>query len=84
MRSKADVYSHSYKPQATVEAVYTMPYHHHMSMETPSATAVVEADGQCRVWSGTQTPQWGKNLVLEELGLDRLKGALMAIGVKCG
>lgn len=73
VRSKAQVYDHSYKPEATVEAVYTMPYHHHMSMETPSATAVIDDSGHCRVWSGTQTPQWGKKLVLEELGLDPKK-----------
>lgn len=73
VRSKADVYDHSYVPEQTIEAVYTMPYHHHMSMETPSATAMVESNGHCRVWSGTQTPQWGKSLVLEELGMDPKK-----------
>lgn len=68
-RSEGDVYSHKFDESKTVEATYTVPYHHHMSMETPAATAVVEGN-TCRVWTGTQTPQWCKNLVMEELGLN--------------
>ncbi len=68
-RSEGDVYGHKYDQEKTVEATYTAPYHHHMSMETPAATAVVEGDS-CRVWTGTQTPQWCKSLVMEELGLN--------------
>lgn len=71
-RTEGDVYAHTFKPEKTLEATYTVPYHHHMSMETPAATAVIEGD-KCRVWSGTQAPQWGKNLVLEELGWDAEK-----------
>lgn len=70
-----DLYQHTFDPDRTVEACYTFPYHHHMSMETPAATAVISDDGHCTVWSGTQTPQWGKGLVLEELGLDPAKDA---------
>lgn len=69
VRGKGKVNDHSYNPERTVEAVYTMPYHHHMSMETPAATAVIK-DGKCTVWAGTQTPQWCKNLVIAELGFD--------------
>ncbi len=68
-RVEGDVYSHTFNASRTIEATYTVPYHHHMSMETPAATAVIEGD-RCRVWSGTQAAQWGKRLVLEELGLD--------------
>lgn len=68
-RTEGDVYAHTFDTNKTVEATYTVPYHHHMSMETPAATAVIEGD-KCRVWSGTQAAQWGKRLVLEELGLD--------------
>lgn len=68
-RVEGDVYSHTFDASRTIEATYTVPYHHHMSMETPAATAVIEGD-RCRVWSGTQAAQWGKRLVLEELGLD--------------
>lgn len=68
-RVEGDVYAHTFDSNRTIEATYTVPYHHHMSMETPAATAVVEGD-RCRVWSGTQAPQWGKGLVLEELGWD--------------
>ena len=69
VRGKGTVKDHSYNLERTVEAVYTMPYHHHMSMETPAATAVIK-DGKCTVWAGTQTPQWCKTLVLTELGFD--------------
>lgn len=68
-RVEGDVYAHEFDSTKTIEATYTVPYHHHMSMETPAATAVIEGD-RCRIWSGTQAPQWGKNLVLEELGWD--------------
>lgn len=68
-RVEGDVYAHTFDTSKTIEATYTVPYHHHMSMETPAATAVIEGD-RCRVWSGTQAPQWGKTLVLEELGWD--------------
>jgi isoquinoline 1-oxidoreductase beta subunit len=69
IRVQGDVYAHQFNPEHTHEATYTVPYHHHMSMETPAATAVIE-NGQCRLWTGTQTPQWGKTLVLQELGLN--------------
>lgn len=68
VRTQGDVYAHSYDPEKTVEAVYTGPYQHHMSMETPAATAWVEKN-RCRVWTGTQGPQWARSLVAEELGM---------------
>jgi len=71
-RVEGDVYAHKFDASKTVEATYTVPYHHHMAMETPAATAVIEGD-MCRVWSGTQAAQWGKRLVLEELGLSEEK-----------
>ena len=69
IRSVGQVDSHKFNQRNTLEAVYTMPYHHHMSMETPSATALVK-NGEADIWSGTQSPQWGKSLALQELGLD--------------
>jgi len=69
VREEGAVYEHEYDAERTLEATYTVPYHHHMSMETPAATAVIE-NGICRIWTGTQSPQWGKGLVMEELGLD--------------
>lgn len=69
VRVVGDVYAHKFDPAKTVEATYTVPYHHHMSMETPAATADVH-EGKAVVWSGTQSPQWGKSLVLQELGLN--------------
>ena len=72
VRKEGDVYQHSYSASKTVEATYTVPYHHHMSMEPPAATAVVSAD-ECTVWTGTQAPQWAKGLIAEELGIDAAK-----------
>lgn len=69
VRKHGDVYGHNYDPDKTVEATYTVPYHHHMSMETPAAAAWLEGDG-CVVWTGSQTPQWGQALICQELGLD--------------
>jgi len=74
VRSEGNAYNHEYDPQRTIEATYTVPYHHHMSMETPAATARIEGD-KCTVWTGTQTPQWCKSMVLQELGLDSEKDA---------
>ena len=65
-----DVYAHNFDKDKTLEATYTVPYHHHMSMETPAATAVIEENGKCTIWTGTQAPQWGKNQALAELGFD--------------
>lgn len=72
VREVGNVHEHKFDPQRTLEATYTVPYHHHMSMETPAATAHVQKD-KTVIWSGTQSPQWGKRLVLEELGLDAEK-----------
>lgn len=65
-----DIYSHTFDTQRTVEATYTVPYHHHMSMEPPAATAMIDENGICHIWSGTQSPQWGKRLAMQELELD--------------
>lgn len=69
VRDAGNVYSHEYDPEKTVEATYTLPYHHHMQMETPAATAWLEGD-KCIVWTGSQTPQWGMSQICEELGWD--------------
>jgi len=66
----ADIYDYEFDPDNTIEATYTVPYHHHMSMETPAATAMIDDNGNCKIWSGTQAPQWGKRLALSELGID--------------
>jgi len=69
VRAEGDVYQHTFDPTKTVEATYTVPYHHHMPMETPAATVMFDGE-KWQVWAGTQTPQWGKNQILEELGLN--------------
>lgn len=68
VRKQGDVYAHEYATDKTLEAVYTGPYQHHMSMEPPAATAWVQKD-RCQVWTGTQAPQWARGLVAEEAGI---------------
>lgn len=71
-RQKGDVYGHSYAPDKTLEATYSMPYQNHSPMETPAATAWVTGTGaekRCQIWTGTQNPQWGQGLVAGELGI---------------
>lgn len=74
-RKRGDVYAHKYSDEKTLEATYTVPYHHHMPMETPAATAIVSKSdkgvSECRVWTGTQNPQWARGLVAAELGIDQ-------------
>ena len=72
VRVEGDVYAHKFDANRTIEATYTVPYHHHMSMETPAATAHIDGD-KVTIWSGTQAPQWGKREVMAELGLDPIK-----------
>jgi isoquinoline 1-oxidoreductase beta subunit len=74
IRTQGDVYTHQYDESRVLEATYTMPYHNHSPMETPAATAIIENE-ICTIWTGTQAPQWGKSLVLTELGLDPKKDA---------
>lgn len=74
VRVEGDVYAHKFNMERTVEATYTVPYHHHMSMETPAATAHIEGD-KVTIWSGTQAPQWGKSEAMAELGMDPEKDA---------
>lgn len=74
VRVEGDVYAHKFNAERTIEATYTVPYHHHMSMETPAATAHIDGD-KVTIWSGTQAPQWGKNEAIAELGMDPEKDA---------
>ncbi|MEE4162837.1 MAG: molybdopterin cofactor-binding domain-containing protein [Woeseiaceae bacterium] len=56
---------------ATVhEADYYAPHLVHASMEPPAATARINADGTCDVWSCTQNPQAVQQTVGGLLGLD--------------
>lgn len=84
IRKKGDVYSHSYDDSKTVEATYTMPYLNHTPMETPSATAIVEGEGEnirCTIWAGTQNPQWAQGLVAGELGLPPEKASQVELNM---
>jgi isoquinoline 1-oxidoreductase subunit beta len=52
-----------------LEAVYTVPYLAHATMEPQNATAVI-ADGRCEVWAPTQAPGIAKWRVAEAIGFD--------------
>ena len=57
------------KAAKTVEAIYTLPFLAHATMEPMNATARVTADG-CEIWAPTQVPQWAQKAVATILGLE--------------
>ncbi len=56
------------KAVKTIEAIYTVPFLAHATMEPMNATAWVTADG-CEIWAPTQVPQWAQKVVAKILGL---------------
>jgi isoquinoline 1-oxidoreductase subunit beta len=57
------------KAAKTVEAIYTLPFLAHATMEPMNATAWVTTDG-CAIWAPTQVPQWAQKVVAATLGLE--------------
>ena len=51
-----------------VEAIYSFPYQHHVTMEPMNATALVTAD-KCEVWCGTQNGEAALAAASEASGL---------------
>jgi isoquinoline 1-oxidoreductase beta subunit len=51
-----------------VEATYWAPYLHHATMEPMNCVARI-ADGQCEVWTGTQSPGMARGLAAIQAGL---------------
>jgi isoquinoline 1-oxidoreductase beta subunit len=56
------------KAAKTVEAIYTLPFLAHATMEPMNATAKVTADG-CEIWAPTQAPGRAQEVVAKILGL---------------
>jgi isoquinoline 1-oxidoreductase subunit beta len=57
------------KAAKTVEAIYTLPFLAHATMEPINATAWVTTEG-CAIWAPTQVPQWAQKVVAKTLGLE--------------
>jgi isoquinoline 1-oxidoreductase beta subunit len=57
------------KAAKRVEAIYTLPFLAHATMEPMNATAWVTTDG-CAIWAPTQVPQWAQKVVAATLGLE--------------
>jgi isoquinoline 1-oxidoreductase beta subunit len=52
-----------------VEAEYSYPFISHATLEPQNCTARINADGTCEMWTTSQTPQGGRALVAQTLGL---------------
>jgi isoquinoline 1-oxidoreductase beta subunit len=52
-----------------VEAEYSYPFINHATLEPQNCTARMNADGTCEMWTTSQTPQGGRALVAQTLGL---------------
>jgi isoquinoline 1-oxidoreductase beta subunit len=55
-----------------VEAVYTVPFQHHATMEPMNCTAFVRA-GTCDVWAGTQNQTRAQEVAAEAAGIPKEK-----------
>ncbi|MFO0094697.1 MAG: molybdopterin cofactor-binding domain-containing protein [Gemmatimonadaceae bacterium] len=52
-----------------VAAEYSYPFINHATLEPQNCTARINADGTCEMWTTSQTPQGGRALVAQTLGL---------------
>lgn len=57
----------------TIEASYSYPFLTHAPLEPQNTTAHVKADGTVEIWSPTQNPGAGINLVAAAVGVDKGK-----------
>jgi isoquinoline 1-oxidoreductase beta subunit len=55
-----------------IEHTYITPYLAHVTIEPPTALAVVK-DGSCEIWACTQNPQGARDSVAEALGMSSEK-----------
>ncbi len=80
--SRGDVEAALDSATTVVEADYYAPHLAHASMEPPAATARMNADGTCDVWSCTQNPQSVQQTVagLLELEIDQVKAHVTLLG----
>lgn len=59
-------------PAGSIDAIYTIPYEAHATMEPMNCTAYYH-DGSCEVWAPTQSPQAVQGAVANVTGLARSK-----------
>jgi isoquinoline 1-oxidoreductase beta subunit len=69
IRSDGDADNALKKAAKTVEATYSYPHIAHAPLEPMNCTARF-ADGKVEIWSNSQQPARGRNMVAETLGLD--------------
>jgi isoquinoline 1-oxidoreductase subunit beta len=68
VRENGDAKAEFAKGAARISATYDLPHLPHVPMETPCATAVVDADS-AEVWMPTQTPQAAQQTIAMALGM---------------
>lgn len=69
IRSDGDFDSAIKNAKKVVEAEYSYPFINHATLEPQNCTARMNADGTCEMWTTSQTPQGGRALVAQTLGL---------------
>jgi isoquinoline 1-oxidoreductase beta subunit len=73
--SKGDAHTALTQAAHTINAVYSVPYLAHATMEPPNATVRI-ANGLCEVWTGVQDPLQARAVAANAAGLPRDKVTL--------
>ncbi len=68
-RSNGDVEMAGKSASSMFESTYVTQHLSHAPMESPNATALV-IDGKCEIWAPVQHPQWVRDSVAGNLGMD--------------
>ena len=82
VRSDGDVEAALPRAATVVEAAYSYPFIAHASLEPQNCTAHYKADGTIEIWTPSQTPRLGRDVVSSVLGIpeEKITVHLMRMG----